>query len=49
MGYVRHTYDSPSPNEEHEVALDVADVQDLEPRLERDKSDAEALNVFLQL
>ena len=49
MGYVRHTYDSPTPNEEHEVSLDVSDFKDLEPTLQKQKDDAEALNVFLQL
>jgi len=45
MGYVRHTYDSPSPNEEHEVVIEEEDVVGLKEA----KEDTEALNVFLQL
>lgn len=48
MGYVRHTYDSPTPNEEHEVKLDPADIQGLDTRLEKEKQDVEDLSVFLQ-
>jgi hypothetical protein len=45
MGYVRHTYDSPTPNEEHEVELEIPDVDGLQEA----NDDAEALNLFLQL
>jgi hypothetical protein len=49
MGYVRHTYDSPTPNEEHDVKLEVKDIENLEPTVQKVKDDTEALNVFLQL
>lgn len=45
MGGVRHTYDSPSPNEEHDVDLEVADIEGFVEV----KEDAEALNFFLSL
>lgn len=49
MGYVRHTYDSPTPNEEHEVSLEASDIKDLDPKLKEGREDVEALNLFLQL
>jgi len=49
MGGVRHTYDSPSPNEEHEVDLFVEDIQNLPETIVETKEDAEALNFFLSL
>ena len=48
MGYVRHTYDSPTPNEEHEVRLEPSDIEGLEKIVE-EKKDIEALYVFLQI
>lgn len=47
MGGVRHTYDSPSPNEEHEVDLEVTDVKDLPEALVEGKETSEAMNFFL--
>lgn len=49
MGYVRHTYDSPTPNEEHELSLEPSDVKGLDTRLEKEKQDVEDLTVFLQI
>lgn len=49
MGYVRHTFDSPTPNEEHEVVLDASDFPEIETSLKKQKDDIEDLNVFLQL
>jgi len=45
MGGVRHTYDSPRPNEEHEVDLEVQDIQGLTEA----KEDAESLEFFMSL
>lgn len=49
MGGVRHTYDSPSPNEEHDVDLEVSDITGLPETIVETKDDAEALNFFLSL
>lgn len=45
MGKVTHTYDSPTPNEDHIVELEITDVENLNEEID----DAEALNVFLQI
>ena len=46
---VQHSYDSPTPNEEHIVDLEVKDIKDLPEQLAAPKKDAEDLSVFLQL
>jgi hypothetical protein len=49
VGGVRHTYDSPSPNEEHDVDLEVTDIVNLPETIVETKEDAESLNFFLSL